>query len=128
MKTNLTQLLQQIHDEADHILGTDYKNRAGATTAEIITKDCQAIKRLAKEAMKLIPKKHLCKCGANLGNPEAVTRTYISKNTENPDAHSQGHFDESGDYIPDRSPSYPLVSHDLVDGSDTCSACNAVVG
>jgi hypothetical protein len=68
-------------------------------------------------------------CGACLDLKGAVIRTYISKDTASPDATCRGHYDpKTRDFDADGNPSYPLVSHDLVDGSDTCSVCNKVVG
>ena len=70
-----------------------------------------------------------CKCGADLTVKSAVQRTYISKSPDKyPDSYAEGHYNALGDFEPDRSPSYPLEHHDLVDGSDTCVACDAVVG
>jgi hypothetical protein len=124
------EILKQIRDEADLLIGPDTRSFL------LLQRRCELIsastKRLVDEALKLIPTTNHCcckKCGANLWQKEAVTRTYISKDTSNPDSHARGHYDRaSGDYSQDRSPDYPLVSHDLVDGSDTCSVCGAVVG
>ena len=70
-----------------------------------------------------------CKCGADLGGFTAVTREYIAKNqVGNEDSYCLGHYDQSGNFEPDGKPSYPLVNHDLVDGSDTCTVCGTTVG
>ncbi len=47
---NICVLLKQIHDEADHILGTEAEN-----FKEIARKNAQEIKRLAKKALKMSP-------------------------------------------------------------------------
>ena len=52
---SLKEILQQIHDEADHIHG-----QADLTTGslyEVASKDSREIKRLAKKALKLLEKK-----------------------------------------------------------------------
>jgi hypothetical protein len=45
----LVEILQEIHDEADHILGTEAKK-----SKEIVQKNSKAIKALAKYALKLL--------------------------------------------------------------------------
>lgn len=118
------EILKRIHDEADHIQNTDTRS------AQVIQKDCQSIKRLAKKALKQLSQNHCCctGCHTSLWEKESVTREYVSKNTDNPSSYGRGHYDKNGDYEPDTGPSYPLVSHDLVDGSDTCTHCGAIVG
>lgn len=70
------------------------------------------------------------RCGANLNLCQSVSRLYISKSPEKyDDSHCLGHYDRvTGDFEPDYKPSYPLVHHDLLDNSDECNQCGAVVG
>lgn len=49
--SNLKEILENIHDEADHTLGTGAKNKK-----EVSTLNAKAIKKLAKEALKCISK------------------------------------------------------------------------
>lgn len=69
-----------------------------------------------------------CPCGNDLEAKGSVCRTYTPKDEKYPESHCFGHYDSNGDFEPDSSPSYPVVHHDLVDGSDTCDKCGAVVG
>jgi len=69
------------------------------------------------------------KCKSDLGEVGAVTREYLARNQqENEDSYLVGHYDQSGNFEPDGKPSYPVVNHDLVDGSDSCTHCGTVVG
>ena len=65
-------------------------------------------------------------CNRDLATKNSVTRTYTSKN-ENPDSYCLGHY-ENDQFEADGKPSYPVVSHDLLDGSDTCTYCERVCG
>ena len=67
------------------------------------------------------------KCGADLTLPKSVSRLYVSKDTENEDSHALGHYEED-QFEADTKPCYPLVHHDLLDNSDECQECGAVVG
>lgn len=69
------------------------------------------------------------KCKKPLDTKGSVTREYIARNPkENEDSYLAGHYDQSGNFEPDGNSSYPVVNHDLVDGSDTCTACGEGVG
>jgi hypothetical protein len=69
------------------------------------------------------------RCGADLALCSSVQRTYISKDPEEyEDSYCLGHYEENGDFEPDSKPSYPVVHHDLLDGSDDCNQCGATVG
>jgi hypothetical protein len=82
------------------------------------------------EMEKAAVRANLCTgCGASLGKRGAVTRLYNSKDTANPDSVILGHYDDkTREFEADGNPSYPLVTHDLVDGSDSCNSCNTVCG
>ena len=45
----IKRLVQEIHDDADHIVGTEAEDRA-----EVSLKDARAIKRLAKQTLEII--------------------------------------------------------------------------
>ena len=69
-----------------------------------------------------------CKCGNDLMQKESVRRTYVTKSPEKyPSSYCLGHY-EGDEFEADGSPDYPLEHHDLVDGSDECTACDEVVG
>jgi hypothetical protein len=124
------ELLKQIQNEADLLIGPDTKSLM------LLQRRCELIsastKRMVDEALKLIPTTNHCcckKCGANLWQKKAVLRTYSTKDTSNPDSFARGHYNrESGYFEPDTNPTFPLISHDLLDGGDTCTSCGAVVG
>lgn len=70
-----------------------------------------------------------CSCGNDLETKGSVCRTYVTKDKDKyPDSYCFGHYESNGDFEPDGSPSYPVVHHDLVDGSDKCEECGAIVG
>jgi len=69
------------------------------------------------------------RCGANLNLCQSVSRLYVSKDEEHEDSRCLGHYDhKTGDFEPDTKPSVPLEHHDLLDNSDECNQCGAVVG
>jgi ribosomal protein S27AE len=74
--------------------------------------------------------KHKChKCGADLTLAFSVSRLYVSKEPEKyEDSYCLGHYDAEDHFKPDSKPSYPVVHHDLLDNSDECNKCGAVVG
>ena len=122
-----TELLSENSDVFDWAHGTGRKN---FPKPKLIDEDSYKEGQLFDGSLKptVIPTPTCKKCKSDLGTPGAVTREYISHNTENPDSYCTGHYTQSGEFEPDSRPSYPLVSHNLVDGSDTCSTCKQVVG
>ena len=70
-------------------------------------------------------------CGADLAERNAVTREYINKDG-GPSKYGKGHFvtDPHGswDYEPDENTILSDGRYDLVDGSDTCTNCSALIG
>jgi len=68
------------------------------------------------------------KCQANLTQPRSVSRLYVAKSEGLEDASCLGHYELNGDFEPDSTPSVPLEHHDLLDNSDECQSCGAVVG
>jgi hypothetical protein len=68
-------------------------------------------------------------CKRDLTVMHMVTREYIAKNPkENENSYCTGHYNKDGNFEPDGKPSYPVVNHDLLDGSDSCTNCTTVVG
>lgn len=69
------------------------------------------------------------KCQADLTQPRSISRLYVAKSEGLEDSHCLGHYDaQTGYFEPDSSPSVPLEHHDLLDNSDECQSCGAVVG
>ena len=67
-----------------------------------------------------------CKgCNADLTEKHSVTREYINKD-DAPSKFITGHY-EKEEFEPDGSVDLQDGRYDLVDGSDTCSNCNAVL-
>jgi hypothetical protein len=66
-------------------------------------------------------------CGADLGRPGAVIRSYHSKMTGRPSINCVGHYDTEGSFEPDHSVDHDLVGYDLFDDSDTCYNCDTPV-
>ena len=65
-------------------------------------------------------------CGVNLTEPEAVCREYINKTDDDRvGVLKKGHYDLAGTYEPDTRASFGKDRFDLLDDSDTCSACGA---
>lgn len=69
----------------------------------------------------------ICSCKADLSIKGSVTRTYISMSPEFEDAHITGYYEPSGDFETYGKLDRPLSHHDLVDGSDACTACGAIL-
>jgi len=67
-----------------------------------------------------------CSCNADLCQPKSVLRKYISKDGD-PDMFGYGHYNNDGYYDPDTKTDLSNGRYDLLDGSDTCRACNATI-
>ena len=71
---------------------------------------------------------HTCKnCGADLTKRNTVVREYVNKD-DGPNRYGDGHYNEDGDFEPDRGVDLSDGRYDNVDGSDTCGNCGEVVG
>jgi len=75
--------------------------------------------------------KNICpSCKADLSEKYSVARRYSNKDVPDGrgDAYNSGHYDEEGDFIPDRNISLSDARYDLQDGSDTCTRCQNITG
>lgn len=71
---------------------------------------------------------HVCQdCGANLTKEDAVNRRYTNKDEGN-DRSVDGHYTSEGVFENDHSCDLSGGRFDLLDGSDTCNSCGAIVG
>lgn len=68
-------------------------------------------------------------CGADLTVTDSVTREYVNKDPDGPEDGSDsvfatGHYDQDGAFESDRFDGFGGGNFDLLDDSDTCSACD----
>lgn len=65
-------------------------------------------------------------CEADLTDKERVCREYISKDGHS-SVFSYGHYDQEGNFVPDKEADLSRGRYDLADDSDTCDACGSKI-